>query len=195
VENGESILLSPIMDLSGYTTPHINYKIWYFNRFGPNPPNDTLYIYMNNGIDQVLIDFYDPETTTMGQWLNNSVSLIDKMMVTSTMQLIVYISDYPETVNITKAAFDYFYVTDFSVLSYDDIEEKEISIYPNPFTDQLFISETNSNLMIFDFSGQLVFESVNETAINLSHLSKGIYLVMVKDENGLLLNVEKVVKR
>ena len=197
VNKGEAILFSPLMDLSSYNDPHVNYTVWYFNKFGETAPNDTLFVYMNNGTDQVLIDFYDPETTTMGYWLGNSVSLNDKITVTSTMQLIVYISDFEETENITEAAFDFFSITDYSVLGIDEdlTEQTELLIYPNPFTDQLFISETNTNLMIYDFRGQLVFESFNETTINLSHLSKGIYLVMVKDENGSLLDVKKVVKR
>lgn len=197
VNKGEAILLSPVMDLSGYTDPHVNFTVWYFNKFGATAPNDTLFIYMNNGTDQVLIDFYDPETATMGYWIGNSVSLNDKMTVTSTMQLIVYISDFEETENITEAAFDFFSITNYSVLGIDEGVSKntELLIYPNPFTDQLSISEPNTYITIYNFSGQLVFESFNETTVNLSHLSKGIYLVMVKDEDGLLIGTEKVVKK
>ena len=152
---------------------------------------------MNNGTEQVLIDFYDPETTTMGYWLGNSVSLNDKITVTSTMQLIVYISDFETSENITEAAFDFFSVTDYSVLGTEEVIEEEngLLLYPNPFSDQLFITAPNTHITIYDFSGQLVFESFNETTINLSHLSKGIYLALAKDENGVLLETEKLIKR
>ena len=196
VENGEAILLSPVMDLTTYANPHVNYQIWYFNKFGPFPPDDTLMIYMNNGVDQVLIDFYDPETTTMGQWLSNSVELNSKMTVTSTMQLIVYISDYEETGNITKAALDYFYVTDFSLLTEEELTlEKGISVYPNPFNDQVVLSQNVSSVIIYDFSGKVVFEASNQSVLNLAYLCKGMYLIALKDENGVVLKTEKLIKK
>jgi len=197
VNKGEAILLSPLMDLSGYSDPHVNYTVWYFNKFGDTPPDDTLFVYMNNGTDQVLIDYYDPETATMGYWLGNSVSLNDKISVTSTMQLIVYISDFEATENITEAAFDFFSVTDYSVLGVDESEQtqKDILVYPNPFTDQIFISQPNTFVVVYDFYGKIVYQGFNETAIDLSYLANGIYLAVVKDKKGVLLTKEKIVKQ
>ena len=195
VNKGEAILFSPVMDLTAYSDPHVNYAVWYFNQFGQSPPDDTLFVYMNNGTDQVLIDFYDPETTAMSLWLGNSVRLLDKMTVTSTMQLIVYISDWGQTENITEAAFDFFSVTDFSVLNTTENEnEASILFYPNPFTNQITIVNPINQITIYDFKGQVVFESNNQSSIDLSHLSNGIYIIKIQDENGNILGLEKVVK-
>lgn len=195
INDGEAILFSPVMDLSGYTNPHANYSVWYFNKFGA-VPDDTLFIYMNNGVDQVLIDYFDPETTTMGQWLGNSVSLNDKITLTSNMQLIVYISDYVTSENITEAAFDYFSITDYSVLSDKEVidENKEVSVYPNPFTDKLILSEANLTVKIYNFSGQLILESINEKQISTSLLQSGIYLIHVSNLKGENVLVEKLIK-
>jgi len=196
INKGEGILFSPIMDLSTYANPHINYSVWYFNKYGNTAPDDTLFIYMNNGVDQVLIDYYDPETSTMGYWLGNSVSLNDKMTVTNTMQLIVYISDYEATENITEAAFDYFSVTDFSVLAIDEeIEElSSVLVYPNPFTNDINISEPDLNCVIYDFTGKIIWKGFNEQLINLDFLTEGIYIVKILSKQNELLHAQKIVK-
>ncbi len=195
INDGEAILFSPVMDLSTYANPHVNYAVWYFNKFGA-VPDDTLFIYMNNGVDQVLIDFYDPETAPMGQWLGNSVNLNDKITLTSTMQLIVYISDYTTSENITEAAFDYFSITDYSVLSVEEGVENvnEVNIYPNPFNDEIIISKEGLNVNIYNFSGQLILESKNETRINTSEFNTGLYIVKVLNEEGEIVLVEKLIK-
>jgi choice-of-anchor B domain-containing protein len=196
VDQGEAILLSPIMDLSTYTSPHVNYALWYFNKYGSTPPNDTLFIYMNNGVDQVLIDFLAPETATMSQWIGHSVSLNDKITVTNTMQLIVYISDYIETININDAGLDFFSVTDFSVLYTPvNISEKDkLLIYPNPFNDVVYISQEYTEVMIYDFTGKLVYHAKNQIQMDLSLLTNGFYLIKVKDFNGDLIKTEKLIK-
>ena len=195
VNDGEAILFSPVMDLSTYSNPHVNYAVWYFNKFGA-VPDDTLFIYMNNGTEQVLIDYFDPETTSMGQWLGNSVSLTDKISLTPNMQLIIYLSDYVTSENITEAAFDYFSITDYSVLSSEEeIDSKtDLEVFPNPFNDEIILSQENLMVKIFNFSGQLILESRNETKINTTSLNAGLYLVEIKNSNNELLKVEKLIK-
>jgi len=195
INDGEAILFSPVMDLTSYSNPHVNYAVWYFNKFGA-VPDDTLFIFMNNGVEQVLIDYFDPETTSMGQWLGNSVSLTDKITTTEYMQLIIYISDYATSENITEAAFDYFSVTDYSVLSAKeaDVSQMEVQVYPNPFNDEISLSTDGLNVNIFNFSGQLVLESKNEVKISTSKLNSGFYLIKVTNANGELMKVEKMIK-
>jgi choice-of-anchor B domain-containing protein len=195
INDGEAILFSPLMDLTSYTNPHINYAIWYFNKFGA-VPDDTLFIYMDNGIDHVLIDYFDPETTTMGQWLGNSVSLNDKITLTANMQLEVYISDYITSENITEAAFDFFSVTDYSVLSDEEkgSVDNDITVFPNPFNDKLILSEGNLSVKIYNFSGQLMLESSNEKEISTGRLQSGIYLIHISNNKGESLLVEKLIK-
>jgi Malectin domain/Secretion system C-terminal sorting domain/Divergent InlB B-repeat domain len=67
-----------------------------------------------------------------------------------------------------------------------------IFIYPNPATDQLSYNSTNSiieNIEMFDLSGKNIYsEMVNQQSgsINLSGITKGLYLVRVKTENGTI---------
>ncbi|MGV6861189.1 MAG: choice-of-anchor B family protein [Putridiphycobacter sp.] len=196
VNGGEAILLSPLMDLTTYTNPHVNYAVWYFDHYG-NTPDDTLFVYMNNGTNQVLIDFFAPEDTPMSTWLTSSVSLNDKIAVTNTMQLIIYISDYTTHENIVEAAFDRFSVTEGSTLNNEIDEQLDLSIYPNPVTDILYIDgqEENYQIEIYELDGRLVLSDSNVSKINLSPLSIGVYFLVVKNKQGEIIESKKLIKQ
>jgi hypothetical protein len=65
-----------------------------------------------------------------------------------------------------------------------------ISIYPNPTNTTLFIkTETNNSVQyqIINSIGQVLQqEKLKGTSIDVSSLSKGIYFIQLKDENGLV---------
>jgi len=74
-------------------------------------------------------------------------------------------------------------------------------IYPNPFKDNLVISNkqfSNYNIFIYDIFGKLVFNKLetttNETTINLSKLQNGIYFVTIVSEDGKYRLNKKVIK-
>ena len=76
-----------------------------------------------------------------------------------------------------------------------------ISSYPNPVTNQLFFNGLPSksvNLSIQDLSGRLIkYEVVgnNESAIDLSALNKGLYILSIKNEAGLQIHSQRIVKQ
>jgi choice-of-anchor B domain-containing protein len=196
VNDGEAILFSPVMDLTSYQTPYVNYAVWYFDKYGA-VPDDTLFIYMNNGTDQVLIDFFDPETTPLSQWISSSVSLNDKITVTSTMQLQVFISDYVTTENVTEAGFDLFSVTNSSILGVEKQNnvKQNFNVYPNPTNQVLNIttSLTNYKVELFSLDGKLIYQAKNISNINLSSLEKGIYIIKQTNLKSNETEVKKVV--
>jgi hypothetical protein len=70
----------------------------------------------------------------------------------------------------------------------DDEAKNEISVYPNPFQDQITVAgewKSGSQFSIFDIAGRMVLNGVlnstNQT-ISTSQLSKGVYLLEVRDE-------------
>jgi uncharacterized protein (TIGR02145 family) len=70
------------------------------------------------------------------------------------------------------------------------------SIYPNPANERLFIKNDNSSnaqIMIFDLQGkQVVCRQIGSNPIDISSLSKGIYLVKIIDSGNIIM--EKLVK-
>lgn len=73
-------------------------------------------------------------------------------------------------------------------------KEKGFSIQPNPANNfiQLDIAEENIDVRILDFSGKEVLASTAKT-IGINHLPKGVYLIRVYTQNGLL-GTEKMMK-
>lgn len=76
-------------------------------------------------------------------------------------------------------------------------EVSEVGMYPNPSTGNLSFSGTPDHFVttVFDMSGRMVHQSSNETAIDLSHLNSGVYLVDLRDENGISLFSDKLIKQ
>ncbi|HLA55806.1 MAG TPA: T9SS type A sorting domain-containing protein [Flavobacterium sp.] len=106
-----------------------------------------------------------------------------------------YAMDYDFEANTINA---YIATTDLGILKYtiDDLElgihnpamnNNPIGVYPNPCTSQLNIVAANnieiSSVTVFSMTGQKVLES-NALTLNVSSLSKGIYLVKATSASG-----------
>ena len=80
------------------------------------------------------------------------------------------------------------------VLSIDDQKLTNISIYPNPVDDKLFIQGLSgvSDISIYDVLGKLVLSKTNTSEIDLTNLKKGIYLIKIKDQQKEI--IKKLVK-
>ena len=81
-------------------------------------------------------------------------------------------------------------------MSQDEISnESNFKIYPNPVDDVLNIKSTNDiNSTIYDITGKKVLES-NSKNINLEKLSKGIYIIKIKDLVNNITESIKIVKK
>lgn len=84
------------------------------------------------------------------------------------------------------------YETIFGVntnLGTEDLQQAEITLYPNPTTNKIFV-EANSQIekiQIFDLVGRKVLEVsplAEKTEINLDYLSQGIYSVVISSEGN-----------
>jgi len=61
----------------------------------------------------------------------------------------------------------------------------ELAIYPNPTTDKLYFNETIERVMLFNISGQIVFEEIiNANLIDISHLDQGMYVLKAEQADG-----------
>ena len=80
------------------------------------------------------------------------------------------------------------------------IQNNELSIYPNPATNELHIAQSAINnlqltLSLFDVNGKQVIENTSftiSTTINTSLLNQGLYFVRITDANGAVVKMQKV---
>ena len=68
------------------------------------------------------------------------------------------------------------------------------NIYPNPFSDYIYVQDSYKKIEIYELSGKLLksFEKPNEK-VDLSTLEKGIYLIKMYKVNDIL--TEKIIKK
>jgi hypothetical protein len=77
-------------------------------------------------------------------------------------------------------------------LGVTDIENFNFNLYPNPAKNKLFLTSKNTTenltLKIFNLEGKLLsrqkVELQNQTFIDVSNLTSGIYFLNIEDENG-----------
>ncbi|PVW16426.1 T9SS type A sorting domain-containing protein [Marixanthomonas spongiae] len=84
------------------------------------------------------------------------------------------------------------------VLGTNDVAQSTVSFYPNPVNDVLHLNttETIDSVAIYTITGQEVFNvdfNDNNTQVNVSSLSSGVYLVKVNSNNTV--ETLKVVKQ
>ncbi|WP_298555720.1 T9SS type A sorting domain-containing protein [uncultured Algibacter sp.] len=70
-------------------------------------------------------------------------------------------------------------------------KEIDVSIYPNPVKNELFISSSNNNLKnneveVYDLLGKLRISQTlsNSKSIHVEDLSIGVYMLRIKDDSG-----------
>jgi hypothetical protein len=134
-------------------------------------------------MDQVV----PPQADSM-QWEYKSIALNDLLTITSTMQISVVISDEEPNINITEAAFDEFYVTNYSVNEVADIQQ-EVQVYPNPAHTEVTFwgSFTNEHYAMFDGMGRLIQEGIcleDSLTLSVADLEKGMYLLYIGESHG-----------
>ena len=81
-------------------------------------------------------------------------------------------------------------------LAVTDINKVNISVYPNPFTDVLNISDVKGvkSVSVNDISGREVKTLAPATELNLSNLKAGLYIVNLKMEDGSLKTFKAIKK-
>ena len=95
VDDGITYLISPVINLEGYTSAIVNYAVWYTNNFGSNPNSDYFYVYISddNGTTWHLANTIGPNTPTPERWINYSFHVEDFVNLTSSVRIRFEASD------------------------------------------------------------------------------------------------------
>ncbi|MCB0640882.1 MAG: hypothetical protein KDC44_04545, partial [Phaeodactylibacter sp.] len=137
LDGGQTILSSPLFDLSGYNHPQLRFEYWFVNlEQESRPANDSLSIYLSNGADKVLI--FKTKQSQFEWHEPVQIDLAGLLPFTAQMQLEVVTGDLPESSNLVEAAIDNLQIVervpDEAYLLQDDWARA--FAFPNPFSDQ-----------------------------------------------------------
>ena len=200
IDNGNTILTSPVFNTTGFSDPYLSFYLWFANSGGVGIPNDTVTLYLNNGAD-IRMDRKNLSNYPAAVWNAVSYRIADFTSVTSGLSLKIKAQDYTPG-NVTEAGVDYFRITEgnpFLSVSSKEVSLSPVLIYPNP-TSNVFnlISKTMIlKLDVMDISGKIILSKnsfSNQTTIDASLLEKGIYFIRVIGENDRV-EVVKVIKQ
>jgi choice-of-anchor B domain-containing protein len=113
VDDFNTILTSPIFDLSANQIHYINYSSWFQNGFPwGGAPNDSLTISISNGSTVSVLETITSNSPNLGQWNYNSLDISQYIAPTTTMQLIIETADWDALGgHWVEAGFDQFSIT------------------------------------------------------------------------------------
>lgn len=208
VDLGYTQLTSPIMDLSTYSNPFLNFERWYASQTNiPATAEDTLFVFLTDGVNTVPVFIATNSSPGLNQWYPESIALSGTMTMGTSMQVIVRISDYLLTgngLNLLECGFDHFSITN-GLQSVTEIPgELSFVVSPNPATSSFSVSLKNSSaapiksIELTDVAGRLItrFNGITYPSMKYSveGITSGIYLVSVITEDNRRASQRLVIK-
>ncbi|MEO1437403.1 MAG: choice-of-anchor B family protein [Bacteroidota bacterium] len=199
VNLGTTTLTSPEFDLTNITNPQISYNYWFVsgnpNTFGAG--NDSLFVFLNNGSEEVRIAGYSTSNlfATL-QWESDQIQVIDFITPTSTMTISFETSDFIQQDDITEAGVDNFVVFAGDPVSVEapSIGLNKLDAFPNPsatgFTVQVDLDqlESNTQVRVWNSTGQLVDQQeigqVREQFQIGQQWPAGVYFLRLESPSG-----------
>lgn len=202
LDNGNTILTSPIFDLSSVANPHVKYTRWFYNGGGVGAVNDSLVVKLSNGTQTINLEVVTANQGNMSAWVEKDFLITNAMIpLTNNMQIIVYAVDASPG-HIVEAGFDHFRVEPDSVNAIEVVESNMFTkFYPNPLvnTKTVYFNSSKGNIntiTITDLTGRIVDTftvNANQGSINLSQRqASGTYMLNVY-QNGVKMSTEKLV--
>ena len=205
VDNGATILTSPTFSLIGYTNPVLDYYRWFFNAGGFGSPNDSIRIYISNGITTVQADLATVNSVGMSTWRHRIIPITPLIAPTANMSVKIRCADASPG-HLVEGGIDKFWVRDSiaSAVPTNSALIHHVSVYPNPYSGSTTIDYqlgssivTGAKLVVNDIAGRIVAQLPivsKEGRVELnSILTAGIYFIKIVNGNEITEPV-KVVK-
>jgi choice-of-anchor B domain-containing protein len=199
VDDGFTLLTSPVMKLRSYQNPKLFLNYWFVNYGGNTTPNDSMKIILSNGLkDTVLTNI----TISGAEWVPFVKGLKSFLPLTDSMQIKIRIEDSPAG-HVLEGGIDGFRIDD-AVSTIEIQENWSLTASPNPFSSTLNVDFQldkdikNAQLKIYNIMGQvLAVKKLENTEGPLSinePLQAGIYLIRIEAQ-GKASRTIRVVKQ
>lgn len=189
VDNGVTVLSSPVMNLSGYSNPALTFYVDFYCNHGPNNIDDTLKFIVSDGTLQ-MVDFISPQSDEMA-W--GFFPILLSGLDVSNITISFLVSDLPGNPNITEAALDLFRAEEFSGLN-DQSSVEGFSIQPNPTIGEFIIlgAEFGSEYRIQSLNGievQKGFVKSTKQMVDINSFDAGLYIISIEGNQKKILKL------
>ncbi|MEX1132656.1 MAG: choice-of-anchor B family protein [Flavobacteriales bacterium] len=194
VDDGNTILTSPVFDLTDVWAPELRYHRWFFNEGGAGSPNDRMRISLDNGTTSVVLEEITASGSASG-WIARDYRIEDFIEPSSTMRLIVFITD-DNPGHLVEGGFDRFEVVSTSSVGIDEPSSTTFSLWPNPSEGRMRVSlgdDQEGSLVIMDATGRMVLGPVRVQGGSLEldlRVPAGTYMA-----ECTLVSGERIVRR
>lgn len=169
---------SPYFVLDGHQTLTFDY----YCGLSSYPENLAVYLYDGSS-------FYNIMETT---------EVTNTSAITQTIDLSEYTGTYKIDFYCTSDANMYrLYIDNFkieSTIGVEDHSKTEFTLYPNPTTGMVNLSEAAARVEVYDFSGRMVMTDENVNSVNLSAQANGVYVFRITTTDNTVIT-KKVVKK
>ena len=205
IDNGETTLTTPYMDLTTMIDPILSYEPWFVNL--PILPEfrqpDSLFVTVSNGTDKVLLEVIEDSAP---EWREaRSFKLAEFIELTDSMRVTFTAFDRFLTDDIADAGLDNFRVVDGvpnAAFGFQD-ENVEFGVFPNPFHDELTIVYrslfpfSEMKAVVYNTLGQEIraytlTEEVGKITLD-SNWAAGTYFLTI-EVDGLRSEAHKILK-
>jgi choice-of-anchor B domain-containing protein len=203
VDNGRTVMTSPMMDLSGYTNPWLIFDYWFLTVTGNGGTGfkDSLKITINNGIETKRVwykrDLQQPV------WVTDTVQIASFLPFTSTMQISISCGDILFD-QIIEAGIDRLRIEDEAFVATNPGEALQPSLlaYPNPSQGKSYLrydllDADAGSIRIMSIDGreqQRIELAQSKGIVSLeTALPAGIYFAVL-ESNGLRLCTQKIIR-
>lgn len=197
VDGGKTTLYSPVLDLSAYQNPAIEYWRWYSNDQGATPGTDFWQVALSNDGGSTWTNI---ENTNVADhsWRNFVFRVKDYLPLTNSMK-IRFIAEDANDGSLIEALMDDFSV--YEALEGVSVEELSditaVSLSPNPASDQVKLNlvlakSSDYTLTVTDVTGRTIYTSEislvqgnQNINIDVSTYSNGMYHLTLNNGKGL----------
>jgi len=195
VDEGATLLTSPVFDATAMVDPHVRFKTWFFNDGGQGDPNDVMTISLSNGSDTVPIATFD-DSSPMSLWRFNNIRIADHMVPSAAMRFMVRIADETPG-HVLEGGLDVFGIYPESNTGIaSNNAAAGMHIWPNPATSQVTVSVAGGALLkVVDAVGREVGPALRMTGDQRTmdlDLPAGTYFIKATTKTGQIL-VERLV--
>lgn len=206
IDDGRTVLTSPIFDLTNYVNPELSYYRWFFNGGGSGGPNDSLIVRIHNGQTTVVLEVVTSASANNSSWIKKTYNVKSFITLTSTMTISFDAVDASPG-HIVEAGLDKFEVTGDLITDNKKIATPQASgltLFPNPFTDVTYAVyklqedlQPGARFVVSDITGRIVFEKAIVSKEGTSALNfcpaAGFYFVKIINgsENNSIIKLIK----